>query len=109
MSLTTTTNPATVAAVQVLQDYNLHHSGTPENPQTAPPPNDRNAEEETSDVNPSWWPTDHNRVPPHRPINHNLDRDQRPGGLDPVEQMFIFTLLHGVGINAVWVDPLDDF
>jgi hypothetical protein len=98
MSVTTTANPLTSSVLQVLTDYDLHHSGSPENPQAAPTPNSR---PDSSPSNPLDWPTNHRAVPPYRPADRNLDREQRPGGMNAVETVFIFTMLNGVRINAV--------
>ncbi len=34
-------------------------------------------------------------------VDRNLDREQRPGGMNAAEAVFIFTMLNGVRINAV--------
>jgi hypothetical protein len=98
MSVTTTANPLTSSVLQVLTDYDLHHSRSPETPQTAPVPNRRS---DPSPSNPPEWPTNHRAVPPYRPADRNLDREQRPGGMNAAEVVFIFTMLNGVRINAV--------
>ncbi|KKY16830.1 hypothetical protein UCRPC4_g05788 [Phaeomoniella chlamydospora] len=97
MSVTTTANPVTGSVLQVLTDYDIHHSGSPEEPRAAPP---TNAAAPTNAQNPPDWDTEHRAVPPHRPINRELDYEERPGGLNVPEQIFIFTMLNGVGINA---------
>ena len=99
MSVTTTQNPVTGSVLQVLADYDLHHSGDPAHPREAERPNLR---PEPSINNPHWWPSDHNRVPPYRPINRNLDLEQRPDGANAIERTFIFVMLNGCGLNAVW-------
>lgn len=100
MSVTTTQNTVSASVLQVLADYDLHHSGAPEQPGQPAPPNERD-DLAISSSNPPGWPTDHRRVPPYRPINCNLDRDVRPGGANFIEAVFIATLLNGVRLNAV--------
>jgi len=36
-------------------------------------------------------------------VNRNLDPEQRPGGMNGVEAVFIFTILNGVRIKAVGI------
>ena len=105
MSVTTTANPVTGSVLQVLTDYDIHHSGSPEEPRAAPP---TNAAAPTNAQNPPDWDTEHRAVPPHRPINRELDYEERPGGLNVPEQIFIFTMLNGVGINAVCISLQHD-
>lgn len=100
MSVTTTSSPLTQTLLHALTDYDLHHSGDPESPGRPADPNTTSRAAQTQQ-NPAWWPTDHRRVPPYRPINRNLDRDLRPGGTNVVEQVFIFTMLRGVQLKAV--------
>jgi hypothetical protein len=89
---------ATQSVLHVLADYDLHHSGDPQNFAKPAPPNHNT----TPNVeNPPGWDTEHRRVPPYRPINRNLDMDLRPGGTDFVEAIFIATMLNGVRLTAV--------
>ncbi|RMD44988.1 hypothetical protein DV735_g75, partial [Chaetothyriales sp. CBS 134920] len=96
MSLTTTTQQTTASrsTLHLLADYELHHSGD-ETTEEEPLPKTPALTE-----NPRWWPTDHRRIPPHRPINRDLDRSLRPAGRSPVEAWFIFTMLGGVNVMA---------
>jgi hypothetical protein len=98
MSVTTTTNSITRTSLPVLGDYELHHSGTENDSQVANP--DANSET-TLAPQPRRWPSDHRRVPPYRPTNRNLDMDERPGGINAAEFVFIQVMLHGVWLNAV--------
>jgi len=98
MSVTATSNPVTASVLQVLTDYDLHHSGSPGNPSPAPSPNIRSY---PSTSNPRDWPTNHRAVPPYRPVDRNLDREQRPGGLNGAEVVFIYIMLNGVKMNAM--------
>ncbi|KAI1616157.1 hypothetical protein EDD37DRAFT_98434 [Exophiala viscosa] len=100
MSVTTTSNPLTQTLLLALTDYDLHHSGDPENPQRPADPNTTPSATTLTQQNPAWWPNDHRRIPPHRPINRELDRDLRPGGTNVVEQAFIYTMLRGVQVQA---------
>ena len=101
MSVTTSTTTVSQSVLHVLADYELTHS--PEHPRRPELPNAR--EDLSAEVsNPATWPEDHRRVPPHRPIDYNLDRDLRPGGLNPIEALFIATMLNGVRVNAVRIE-----
>ena len=102
MSVTTSTNTTTQSVLHVLAEYDLHHSGNPANSSEAAPPNPRR-EQDISSSNPPGWDQGHNRVPPYRPINRNLDMEMRPGGANVPEAIFIATLLNGVSLNAVGI------
>jgi len=99
MSVTTRTNVVSGSALHFLTDYELHHSGDPEKPAVAEDPNLR-ADLAASSSNPPSWPTDHRAVPPYRPIDRNLDFEQRPAGANLIESIFIATMLNGVRLNA---------
>lgn len=118
MSVTTTANPLTGRTLEVLGDYELHHSGSSPS-QSAGPRSDRsnstastqpstqasipNPRVDTAQetVNPPGWPDDHRRVPAYRPIDRNLDYEQRTAGLNGPEYVFIQSMLTGVRLNAV--------
>ncbi len=96
MSATTTDNPTTTQLQHVLQDYEIRLTGTDNAVSAAPTPGTA-----ISTENPVDWPQNYRRVPPYRPIDRHLDREQRPDGTNPLERAFIFTMLHGVWLNAV--------
>ena len=99
MSVTTTAN-RTRAVLQVLDDYEIHHGES--DPGSTAPINSRPDHQTTNEqANPTDWPTQHRNIPPHKPINRNLDMSARPGGANLAEQIFIATLLNGCRINAV--------
>ncbi|KAL3457406.1 hypothetical protein BJX64DRAFT_19099 [Aspergillus heterothallicus] len=93
MSTTTTTTTTTNNTLSILADYELHHSGseTQNAPSSAVPP---------FSSQPANWPTNHRRVPPHRPVNRNLDPAERAAGSNVPEYIFIQSMLHGVWLNA---------
>jgi len=97
MSVTTTDNPITLQLQHVLQDYEIRLTGEGNGAPVAPVRLAIQVE------NPPGWPQNYRRVPPYRPINRNLDWEQRPDGTNPIERAFIFTMLHGVWLNAVRV------
>lgn len=101
MSVTTTANPISQSVLTILADYELTHSGNETTEGTVEAPNPRSVEEETSSSNPDWWTRDYNGVPPHRPINYNLDREQRPWARPGIETAFVWVMLNGVGAVAV--------
>ncbi|KAJ5122212.1 hypothetical protein N7448_003344 [Penicillium atrosanguineum] len=92
MSITTT---ETRTSISVLADYEIHHSGAAED---VPGPSATLLT--PSFVEPASWPTHHRRIPPYRPVNYNLDFDERPIGSSPGESVFIFVMMHGVWLNA---------
>lgn len=97
MSVTITDNPITSTLHSTLQDYEIHVTGdTGDIDQTL---NERGSS--SSDQNPPYWPRDHHRVPNYRPINRNLNLDERPRGSNPIERAFIFAMFTGVAMNAV--------
>lgn len=116
MSVTTTANPLTGRTLEVLGDYELHHSGSSQSggsrsdrsnsttsiqPSTQPSIPNARVDTAAEAQNPAGWPDDHRRVPAHRPIDRNLDYEQRPAGLNGAEYVFIQTMLTGVRLNAV--------
>lgn len=107
MSVTTTANPLTGRILEVLGDYELHHSGPQDSSSgsTSSQPSIPNPRADTAaeSQNPPHWPQDHRRIPPHRPIDMHLDYEQRPAGLNGAEYVFIQTMLQGVRLNAVSV------
>jgi hypothetical protein len=97
MSVTTTANPLTYRSLHVLTDYELHHTSP-----TAEIDSSLNIHPNPqSDSNPPDWPTDHRRVPSHRPINYDLDQSERRVFLNPAERIFIATMFLGVNMQAV--------
>ncbi|EXJ86108.1 hypothetical protein A1O1_06477 [Capronia coronata CBS 617.96] len=97
MSVTTTANPVSGAVLQALTDYDIHHSGNPEQPRTPEPPNPQR-ETPVSAENPPNWDREHRRVPPYRPVDRSRLGPERPAGSNVVEGIFIFTMLNGVGL-----------
>lgn len=103
MSVTTTARDgAVVAAVRKdhLEDYNIRLTGGRDLGQLPPPaaPSPERAPAE----NPRDWPDDYRQVPPYRPVNTGLDREQRPltgGGVVP--NAFVFHMFLGVWVQAV--------
>lgn len=112
---------STHGVLRLLADYDLHVSGehepdqeqhnaalAQEDPSTEEArAAEREGEEQVTQVeNPAWWPTNHNNVPPYRPVNYNLDRSQRPAGQNTFEFVFINGMLTGVcavsGTSKLW-------
>jgi hypothetical protein len=93
MSVTTTDNPATTQLHRILDDYTIHLTGSEPEP--------INSRKELDVENPANWPQDYHNVPAYRPINRHLDFTERPNGTNLIEQLFIYTMLRGVWLNAV--------
>ena len=100
MSVTTTANPVSGDVLQALTDYDLHHSGNPEEAKTPEAPNERSDSSPIVD-NPDNWDDEHRRVPPYRPVDPSLRGPERPDGANAIEAAFIFTMLRGVGVISV--------
>jgi hypothetical protein len=104
MSATATDNPITTTLQHdYLKDYNIRLTGGDQVHATEihpAPPNTDNHPSQTVE-NPPGWDDQHRDVPPYRPVNTNLDREQRPWGSNAVESAFVFTMLHGVWLNSV--------
>lgn len=101
MPVTTSTTTVSTTSRQVLSDYVLYHSGHDVPLEQPPRAHSSTVGNSGQHRNPNWWPSDHRRVPDHRPVNRNLDRSQRPNGTNVIETIFIFTMLRGVQLNAV--------
>lgn len=100
MSVTTTENRLYYNTVDILRDYDVHHTNAEEREPLDSTLNEHPIPEPAS--NPEGWPTDHRRVPPYRPVNRELNQEERaPFGRNVVEGTFIFLMLNGVRINSV--------
>ncbi|EPS29288.1 hypothetical protein PDE_04237 [Penicillium oxalicum 114-2] len=92
MSATTTTT-ATRGSLSVLADYEVHHSGS----EQVNAPTTTSAHVEPA----SEWPSHWRRMPAYRPVNRQLDQNDRPAGNGhPAEYAFIQIMLHGCWINS---------
>ncbi|KAK2785076.1 hypothetical protein FQN52_003785 [Onygenales sp. PD_12] len=98
MSLTATT---TADAATLLADYDIHRSPAPHINPTTRPNTIHQKQQKRMVENPPYWPTDYHRVPPHRPINRELDQSQRAVYQNRAEQAFVNVMLSGVWTNAV--------
>lgn len=99
MSATTLDNPITTTIQrEYLHDYDIHLTG--DNNAAPAPPNTDNARPQPVG-NPPDWDDDHRGVPPYRPINTELDLEQRPWGSNGFESAFVAIMLHGVMAVAV--------
>lgn len=108
MSVTTTDNPVTTTLSETLQDYEIRLTGARDLPAPAPAPwvplTDHQAPEGV--VNPPGWDDiPYRGTPRYRPINYNLDREQRPWGSNAIETGFVVTMFHGVWLTAVSESP----
>lgn len=91
MSLTVTST----ALEKVLEDYRIVLTGS----DTAPA--QPSSSSTKAKANPPDWPTDNFRIPDYRPVNKNLDIEQRPNGSSFPEKAFLTIMFTGVFINAV--------
>lgn len=101
MSVTTTENAAVYNTLNVLADYELHHSRA-EPSAVAPPPNPN---PNPATANPEDWPSDRNRIPPYRPVQPDLDQSTRRVYQNPAERAFITMMFLGVRTNGVSRSP----
>lgn len=100
---TTSTTGTTITAQQlqgVLSDYTVRLTGdanaTRHNGIESP-----NSVEAPQIENPPNWPRNHYRVPSHRPVNRNLDPEERPKGSNAAEFAFLTMMFTGVYLNSV--------
>lgn len=103
MSVTTTANRTYYNTVNVLADYELHHSRDKEDHRdtaAAPPPNHNPS---PALQNPDDWPTDRRRIPAYRPAQPDLDQSTRRVYQNHAERGFITVMFLGVRTNAVSV------
>lgn len=85
-------------------DYDLHHSNSlspsptteNDNQNLNSPQQIANESSETPE-----WANHYRRVPPYRPINHDLDQGERRVYLSAAERAFITIMFLGVRSNAV--------
>ncbi|KAH6620558.1 hypothetical protein C7974DRAFT_236000 [Boeremia exigua] len=101
----------TTAAHAVLRDYELTHS--PETPATLTTPLDASLNAHAAPAAPDaplGWPTQHRRVPPHRPVNTQLDQGARRVYQNGIERAFIGVMFTGVFLQStaskVWRNSL---
>lgn len=100
MSVTTIVTPITYTLQSTLQDYEIHISG--DNTNEANIDTTLNPSPIFTLVhNPPGWPRDHNRIPNYRPLNRNLNLEERPNGSNGIERTFLFIMFTGVALNAV--------
>lgn len=104
MSVTTTTSTTVnhettkdTSLEETLRDYALHYSES-SSTQTGTA---RALPIPLATTNPSNWPTRHRRIPPHRPINRNLDLSERPNGSNRGELLFVTVMMNGVRLQSV--------
>ncbi|TVY84415.1 hypothetical protein LSUE1_G000463 [Lachnellula suecica] len=101
--MSTTSTAGTTASVQeiqgVLRDYTIHLTGdeSTNNHGGIDPPN---GDERPSHENPPDWPKNHYRVPNYRPLNRNLDLEDRPKGFNGIEFVFLTIMFSGVYLNS---------
>jgi len=97
----TTTNTTTRSVTgyplrAVLADYELHKSEPRTDSVTSP-----EASSQPRVQNPPGWSRDHRSVPPYRPVNRDLDRDQIMVYRNNAERAFIHTMFFGIRVVTV--------
>lgn len=102
MSRSTDSPSSSLVLSGVLNDYELHHSGGPEEIADAAI---ASRVVPRADI-PADWDTLHRRVPAYRPINTARDQAEVRVYLHRMEQVFIGTMFTGVLLNAVWPLPV---
>lgn len=96
MSITATERVQTSTLRGVLADYDLHHS-----PETDFLDATVHVNAQSELVNPPGWTADQRRVPAYRPVNRNLEQDQRRVYQNGIERAFVNVMFSGVFIEAV--------
>jgi hypothetical protein len=102
--MSTTSTAGTTLTVQqlqgVLNDYTIRLTGedsTTRHEGIESP----NRVEVPSIENPPNWPINHYRVPDYRPVNRDLDPEERPKGSNAGEFAFLSMMFTGVYLNSV--------
>jgi hypothetical protein len=116
MSTSSTTETVSGSVRDLLQAYDVHHTGTeaegPSDTQTHTrrrqlqpdlPSTSRNAESPPTRDNPNDV-SSRRRVPPYRETSRDHDLSSRPGGRDGTEAAVVQVMFLGVYIQAVRVD-----
>lgn len=101
-------NQTRLRVVGYPSDYDLHHSNSlslsppteneTQNLNSHPSLNQQSANENSENHE---WANHYRRVPPYRPINHDLDQGERRVYLNAAERAFITMMFLGVRSNAV--------
>jgi hypothetical protein len=105
MSVDMAQTRVTYSIARTLADYELHHSQpfrdttSLEEAETNSQPLPGNSVES----NPPSWETAWRRVPPHRPVNTELDMISRSTTLNAVETFFIYNMFNGIRLVEVCV------
>jgi len=102
--MSTTSTAGTTLTVQqlqgVLNDYTIRLTGDDSSSRhdgiESP-----NRVEVPSIENPPNWPRNHYRVPDYRPVNRDLDPEERPKGSNAAEFAFLTMMFTGVYLNSV--------
>lgn len=109
MSSTTTTQTVPRYSIaRTLADYDLHHSeATAETKRTEEGDQNTRSDSTEQGNNPSTWEREYRRVPPHRPVNRELDVASRSITLNGVETFFVYNMFNGIRIVEVsFGDPI---
>ncbi|KAH8691283.1 hypothetical protein BGW36DRAFT_388030 [Talaromyces proteolyticus] len=53
-------------------------------------------------IAPASWPRSFRRMPPYRPINYDLDAQERPTGDNPVISVFLVIVFCGCGLMSTY-------
>ncbi|EED24418.1 conserved hypothetical protein [Talaromyces stipitatus ATCC 10500] len=100
--LSSTETLARLRVVGYLSDYDIHHSSTSHIPNSeiidelpSPPLQSPDLNRESPE-----WPNHYRRIPPYRPVNHDLDQGQRRVYTSGPERAFIAIMFLGVRNNA---------
>jgi hypothetical protein len=104
---TTTVTTQTVprySIVRTLADYDIHHSRSAgETGGTKEEEDHEAAQPESTEQgnNPPIWETQYRRVPPHRPVNREIDVASRSITLNAFETFFIYSMFTGIRMVEV--------
>ncbi|KAK4444447.1 hypothetical protein QBC34DRAFT_360213 [Podospora aff. communis PSN243] len=80
-----------------LRDYTIRLTGGSEVATPEPFPVEATA---ARVENPPDWETEFREVPPYRPVNRQLDREERPWGSNAVENAIIYAMFQGVWLKS---------
>jgi len=101
MSTITLMAPTTAEMQRLLTDYEIHLTGAESPSASSITPANASEVQPTRIDSPQTWISNHRRIPDYRPVNRELDWNERTLGSNPFEFVFLNLMFTGVSLNAV--------
>ena len=105
-STSTTATPTSINTARLRvrgypADYDVYESNVAASNSPSQQVDTEVAAGDTRAHNPPGWPDDYRRIPPHRPINRDLDQSQRRVYTSLGERVFLTVMFTGLEVNVV--------